>query len=49
MKVAVLLFGQPRDAINCSKSIVNNIINPSNVDVFFHTWYDENDLYMEKV
>jgi hypothetical protein len=48
MKVAVLLFGQPRDAINCSKSIVNNIINPNNVDVFFHTWYDENDLYMEK-
>lgn len=48
MKIAVLLFGQPRDAINCSKSIVNNIINPNNADVFFHMWYDENDLYMEK-
>ena len=48
MKVAVLLFGQPRDAIKCSESILKNLIIPNNADVFLHTWYDENDLYMEK-
>jgi len=48
MKIAVLLFGQPRDALNCSKSIIENIITPNNADIFLHTWYDKNDLYMEK-
>lgn len=48
MKIAVLLFGQPRDAIKCSENIINNVIKQNDTDVFFHTWYDENDLYMEK-
>jgi hypothetical protein len=48
MKVAVLLVGQPRNAIQCSENILKNIILPNNADVFIHTWYDKDNLYMEK-
>ena len=48
MKVAVLLVGQPRNAIECSENILKNIIIPNTADVFIHTWYDKENLYMEK-
>ena len=48
MKVAVLLFGQPRDAVSCSESIMKNLVQCNNADVFMHTWYDKDNLYMEK-
>lgn len=48
MKVALLLTGQPRCALETCEIIKKLIIDPNNADVFMHMWYDENDLYMEK-
>jgi hypothetical protein len=48
MKVALLLCGQPRRALETCDIIKKLIIEPNNADVFMHMWYDDDDLYMEK-
>lgn len=49
MKTALCLYGQPRDAQVKSRQIIDNVVNPNNCDVFFHTWYDNNDLSLHKM
>ncbi len=49
MRVALLLCGQPRKALETCEIIKKLIIDPNKADVFMHMWYDDNDLYMEKV
>lgn len=48
MKVALLLCGQPRKALESFKKIKENIIDVNDIDVFIHSWYDKDNLYMEK-
>ena len=48
MKVAVCLFGQPRNAVASYSYIYNNIILPNNADVFIHMHYDPDNLCIEK-
>lgn len=48
MKVAVLLCGQPREAMHVAPIIKKLIIDPNKADVFMHLWYDDKDLYMDK-
>lgn len=38
MKVAVCLSGQLRSFKTCGQSIIDNIIEPLNADVFMHVW-----------
>ncbi len=40
MRIALCLYGQPRNAVNMSQYHFQNIINPNNCDVFIHSWYD---------
>lgn len=49
MKVALCLSGQPRCYRDSFPFIYKNIIEPNNADVFFHTWFDKTDRYMEKI
>ena len=49
MRVALCLYGQPRNFTQNWNFIQNNIISPNNSDVFFHTWYDENNLSFNKM
>ena len=49
MKVAVLLCGQPRRALDTCTDIINKIILPNNADVFIHCWYDSENKYIDKV
>jgi len=49
MRVALCLYGQPRNFSQNWDFIQSNIINPNNADVFFHTWYDENNLAFNKM
>jgi len=49
MRVALCLYGQPRNFTQNWDFIQNNIISPNNADVFFHTWYDENNLAFNKM
>lgn len=49
MKTALCFYGQPRDAQVKSRQIIENIIEPNNCDVFFHTWYDNDDLLFHKL
>ena len=49
MKVALCLSGQARNATAMAPLIIKNIIEPNNADVFFHTWYDEDDLNMHRL
>jgi hypothetical protein len=49
MKVALCLYGQPRNFTQNWDFIQNNIISPNNADVFFHTWYDENNTSFNKM
>lgn len=48
MKIALLLCGQPRKALESYEKIKKNILDVNNVDVFIHSWFDKNNLYMEK-
>lgn len=49
MKIALCLYGQPRDAHVKSSQIIENVIKSNNCDVFFHAWYDEKDLSLHKM
>lgn len=49
MKVALCLSGQPRCYRDSFPYIYNHIIVPNNADVFFHTWFDKSNRYMEKI
>lgn len=49
MKIALCLYGQPRDAHNKISSIYENVIAPNECDVFFHAWYDSNNLSIDKM
>jgi len=49
MKIALCLYGQPRDAHNKLSSIYENVIAPNECDVFFHSWYDSNKLSIDKM
>jgi hypothetical protein len=49
MRVAVCLSGQPRSVRETFPYIYNNIIKPNNADVFIHTYFDPDNLYMEKI
>ncbi len=49
MRVAVCLSGQPRCYRESFPFIYKHIIEPNNADVFFHTWFDKSDRYMEKI
>jgi hypothetical protein len=42
MRVALCLSGQPRDLTRCVPTLIRNVIEPNNADVFYHTWWDEN-------
>lgn len=48
MRVAILLCGQPRRALETCHIIQKLVIEPNNADVFMHMWYSDDDLYMEK-
>ena len=41
MRVALLLFGQPRYAEATFPKMMETIIAPNNADVFIHTWLDD--------
>jgi hypothetical protein len=49
MKSALCLYGQPRNFSYNYNFIYKNVIEPNNCDVFFHTWYDENDTSLKKM
>ena len=48
MKVALCISGQPRNYREAFPFIYNHIIQPNSADVFFHTWFDPDNRYMEK-
>jgi hypothetical protein len=48
MKIALCLSGQPRNAIPTSYRIKQSIIDNNDVDVFLHSWYDQENLSFEK-
>ncbi len=41
MKLALCFSGQPRFTEECSGSILANVIQKHDVDVFAHLWFDE--------
>lgn len=49
MKIALCLYGQPRDFSRNWNKIKQNIIDSNDVDVFFHTWYDPNSRNINKM
>jgi hypothetical protein len=49
MKIALCLYGQPRDFKSNWNRIKNNIIDNNNVDVFLHAWYDQSDRNIKKM
>lgn len=49
MKTALCFYGQPRDAQIKSHQIIENVVKPNNCDIFFHSWYDSNDLSLHKM
>jgi len=49
MRIALCLYGQPRNFLSNWPHFQNNIINGNNVDVFFHSWYDPNDRNIHKM
>jgi hypothetical protein len=48
MRVAVCISGQPRNARDTFPYIYNHIVIPNNADVFIHTYFDPENLVMEK-
>ena len=49
MRIALCLYGQPRNFLSNWSHFQNNIISGNNVDVFFHSWYDPNDRNIRKM
>lgn len=49
MRTAFCLYGQPRNFSENWRYLYNNVIAPNNADVFFHTWYNPNDVNMHKM
>ena len=49
MKTALCLYGQPREFASIWSRFYNNIVVPNDADVFFHSWYDANDLHLQKI
>lgn len=49
MKIALCLYGQPRNFSANWGFLDENIIKPNNVDVFFHSWYDSEDTHIKKM
>ncbi len=49
MRVALCLYGQPRAIGQKWESIKSNLVDPNNCDLFFHSWYDPNNLQMNKM
>lgn len=49
MKVALCLYGQPREIVNTWHLFDKHIVKPCFADVFFHAWYDPQDLSMKKM
>lgn len=49
MKVALCLYGQPRNFSQNWEIIRDNVVFPNEADVFFHTWYDEDNLSFNKM
>jgi len=49
MRIALCLYGQPRNFLSNWSHFQNNIINGNEVDVFFHSWYDHNDRNIHKM
>lgn len=48
MKVAVCISGQPRNVKDTFPYIYHHILLPNQADVFLHTYFDPNNLTMEK-
>ncbi len=49
MKVALCLYGQPRDAHTKVGPLHECVIQPNSCDVFFHAWYDSRNLSIDKM
>ena len=49
MRIALCLYGQPRDFGQNWNFIHKNIISGNEVDVFLHTWYNPEDLSINKM
>jgi hypothetical protein len=41
MKIALCFSGQPRFVKECAQSIITNVIQDYDVDIFAHLWFDE--------
>lgn len=45
MKIALCLFGEPRDIHRSYNDIINNIIAPNNIeDIFIHAWHTSENI-----
>lgn len=44
MRGAICLYGQPR-FFHCNHTLLQYLIRPYNLDVFFHTWWDDQSTY----
>jgi hypothetical protein len=49
MKTALCLYGQPRDVASKSGAIIEKVVIPNGCDVFYHGWYDPENLSMKKM
>lgn len=49
MRTALCFYGQPREINNTWPLIKNFVVDPNNADVFFHAWYDSENLSMNKL
>jgi hypothetical protein len=49
MKIALCLSGQPRNIDSTFSKIKQSILDGNDVDVFIHTWFDENNLSTNSV
>ena len=48
MKIALCLSGQPRFVRHTLPLIKKNLIDPNDMDVFIHTWFDSKDMNIKK-
>jgi len=49
MRIALCLYGQPRNFSSNWDYFRRNVIDGNNVDVFFHSWYDPSDRNIHKM
>ena len=47
MKIAICLSGQPRFIEKGVENFKKNILNYENIDIFIHSWFDENNKNIE--